>query len=65
MAVMNDKERLARQRLLLRKRLGLDEVAGVSVVTPGNDELFKEEDFVIDQEPFTYSSQQVGLKYLC
>ena len=56
---LNDKERVARQKQLLRKRLGLDEVAGVSVMTPANEELFKEEDFIIVPEASSAATKQV------
>jgi len=46
MSDMNDKEKLTRQKQLLRKRLGLDMVGGVSM----GEDLFQEEDLLVQKQ---------------
>ncbi len=41
---LNDKEKLARQKQLLNKRLGLDKAGGIGFTT---DDLYKEEDLLL------------------
>ena len=53
---MNDKEKLTRQKLLLRKRLGIGH-RGRPRLQSTNDELFEEEDLVVSSRAESVAKQ--------